>query len=56
MIEELKEDLIERYNMSWQDAHLTDELGIINLAKENFKRQLELLMELCIKKGEINSL
>lgn len=49
-IEELKQDLIDRYNMSWEEAHLTDELGVIQLAKDNFRELVEQLIKKCNEK------
>jgi len=50
-IEDLKEDLINRYNMSWEDAHIQDNIGIIQVAKDNFRNLLELLIRKTLKEG-----
>jgi hypothetical protein len=50
-IEELKQDLIDRYNMSWEYAHLTDELGVIQLAKDNFRELVDKFENLVWDKG-----
>jgi len=50
-IEDLKEDIISRYNMSWEDAHIQDNTGIIQAAKDNFRNLLELLIQKTLKEG-----
>ena len=50
-IEQLKEDIIKRYEMSWVDAHITDDMGLIQACKENFRELIERLIEKKKKKG-----
>jgi len=45
LTEELRQDLIDRYDISFEGVE--DTLGIIQLAKDNFKRLLDKLIEIC---------
>lgn len=42
--EEIKEDILDRYNISW-DPSVKDTTGMIQECKDNFKRQVELLIK-----------
>ncbi len=44
-IEQLKEDIIKRYEMSWVDAHITDDMGLIQACKDNFRMLIDNLIE-----------
>lgn len=50
-INKLKVEIVERYNMTWMEAHLTDNIGIIELAKENFKNLVDELVVKTYEKG-----
>jgi len=50
-IEELKKDIIERYNMSWVEAHIEDNIGLIQLAKDNFRNLVETLIIRTFEQG-----
>ena len=50
-IDILKQDIIDRYNMSWVDAHLIDNTGLIQACKDQFKATLELLLEKVYNSG-----
>lgn len=43
-IEDIKEEIIERYNLSWENQ--TDNLGLIEASKQNFKERVELLIHI----------
>lgn len=48
-IEELKQDLLDRYNGTWEEGSydkVLDTLGIVEECKENFKNTLETLIKL----------
>jgi len=51
-IEKLKEDIIKRYEMSWVDAHLHDNLGIIQECKDNFRLLVDNLVVKSVEYGE----
>ena len=46
-IEKLKEDIIQRYELSWSEAHVIDNMGLIQACKDNFRELVEQLIELC---------
>lgn len=50
-IEELRQDLLDRYNQSWEEAHVTDDMGLIQACKENFEQLLDKLIEKARKYG-----
>lgn len=43
LISDIKQDIIDRYNMSWDDQE--DNMGLIEAAKQNFKERIELLIK-----------
>lgn len=45
MIEDLRNDIISRYNMSWVDAHMTDDMGLIKACKDNFEQLIDNLIK-----------
>jgi hypothetical protein len=57
-IQEIKKELIEKYNASWEyEIGFTQEMkDMVDYCKEIFKEQLEMLMLLCEEKGNIHTL
>lgn len=52
-LEEIKELLIDSHEGLWNDflGEQKDELGLIAVAKQDFRDRLDLLIELAIEKG-----
>ncbi len=44
-IERIKEDIIERYNLTWDEE---DTMGLVNKAKEDFRFQVDTLIQAVI--------
>ena len=42
-VEEIKQDILERYAMSWDNAE--DNMGLIKIAKDNFEYLVSKLIE-----------
>lgn len=51
-VEELKKDLIARYNMSWDELGIDDCTGSFQEAKDNFKNLIELLVQKSYEAGQ----
>lgn len=49
-IEELKQDIIERYNETWP-SNFADGTGVIKLAKNNFAKMVNSLINLAYDAG-----
>lgn len=54
-LEQLKEEIISRYEATWDDSPI-DTLGIIQKSKENFRFLVENLVTLSYKYGELDTL
>lgn len=50
-IDILKQDILDRYNLSWVEAHIEDNTGVIQLAKDNFKNLVETLIIKTFQQG-----
>jgi len=50
-IDILKQDILDRYNLSWVEAHIEDNIGVIQLAKDNFKELVETLITKTFQQG-----
>ena len=57
MIKAIRQDILDRYNATWDDAHVIDHTGTIQACKDNFEKLLDTLIEeIYIKSAEINRL
>ena len=48
-IKEIKQDILDRYAMSWEG--IKENMGLIDLAKKNFEKLIDELIDLCYDKG-----
>lgn len=57
MVRKIRQEILDRYNATWEDAHVIDNTGLIQICKENFEVLVDqLIEEVAIKNSEINRL